>query len=316
MHETPTEKEVLAWFDSLSNWGRWGAEDQRGTLNLVTPEIRRCAAKLVREGVRVSCGWDLQAAEAGPVHRFMTTSGEGLADQWRVKLSSDEELIGSRGAVASEYLGFSYHGTVVTHLDSLAHIFWDKQMYNRKPAELVTVSMGATSNDVTAAREGIFTRGVLIDVAAVRDVSWLEAGEGAYPEDLETAEDQMSFRVGQGDAVLLRTGYGRRKREVGTDLEGQAGWQAACLPWLYERGVAIAACDTATDVRPSGYTEMRLPVHTIGIASMGLWLIDNCDLEKLASTCARLRRWEFLFTCDPLPIVGGTGGPVNPIATF
>jgi kynurenine formamidase len=108
-------------------------------------------------------------------------------------------------------------------------------------------------------------------------------------------------------------------RELGPDnvgRDGRAGWHAACLPWLHERGVAVIACDTAQDAIPSGYEKIRNPIHSVGIVAMGLWLLDNCDLEPLASTCTELGRWQFLFTLAPLTWVGATGSPANPIATF
>jgi kynurenine formamidase len=315
MSDVPAETEVIGWFDSLSNWGRWGDADELGTLNLITPAVRREAAQLVREGIRVSCGWNLEPATAGPVQRFMDTSGEGLADEHRVQATSHGS---TRTASAGEYLGIRYHGGVVTHVDALSHMFWDRRMYNGKPAELVTVSLGATTLDITAARDGVFTRGVLMDIPPVRGVDWLDGGDGVFPEDLEAAEERTGIRVREGDAVLLRTGYARRRRELGpaTLSEGLPGWHAATLPWLHERGVAVAAADTAMDVIPSGYSEITLPLHVVGIVAMGLWTIDNCELERLAATCAELERWEFLFSFEPLRIVGGTGSPINPVATF
>ena len=127
------------------------------------------------------------------------------------------------------------------------------------------------------------------------------------------------MRVDEGDVVLLRTGYGRKVRERGPDNVGEvgrAGWHASCLPWFRERGVAAIACDTAQDAIPSGYAKLRNPIHAVGIVAMGLWLIDNCDLEALADECTRLGRYEFLFTLAPLRWVGATGSPANPLATF
>jgi kynurenine formamidase len=139
------------------------------------------------------------------------------------------------------------------------------------------------------------------------------------PSDLEAAEDRQGVRVDEGDVLLLRTGYGRKVRDQGPDevaKVGRAGWHAACLPWLHERGVAMIACDTAQDAIPSGYPALRNPIHAVGIVAMGLWLLDNCDLEGLAQNCDGLGRWEFLFTLAPLRWVGATGSPANPIATF
>ena len=317
----PSEDEVLSYFDTLSNWGRWGPGDELGTLNLVTPEKRMAAAQLVRVGTTVSCAWDIGGSPAaeqpfGPPQRLMIATGQGLADAHRVQLPGRESDLGS-GAL--EHLGLVYHGYTVTHVDALSHIFWDGRMYDDRPAELVTSPFGATQLAVTALRDGVQTRGVLLDVAALRGVDWLEPGDGVSPDDLEGAEERQAVRVEEGDVVLLRTGYGRKVRDRGPDTVstgGRAGWQAACLPWLRDRGVAMIACDTAQDVMPSGYEKVRQPIHSVGIVAMGLWLIDNCDLETLARTCDAMGRSEFLFTLAPLRWVGATGSPANPLATF
>ena len=184
-----------------------------------------------------------------------------------------------------EFLGLVYHGYRVTHLDALSHIFWDSKMYNDVPAELVTSSFGATEHAVTNVRGGIVTRGVLIDVPKHRDVPWLEPGEYVTPDEIDDILTAAGTVVGEGDAVLLRTGYGRRRLEQGPDrvLEvGRAGWQASCLPWFHDQGVSFIAADTAQDVVPSGYDNVRIPIHAVGITAMGLWLLDNCNLEPLA----------------------------------
>jgi kynurenine formamidase len=310
----PAEDEVLGWFDALSNWGRWGPEDQLGTLNLIGEAERRRAAALVREGLAVSCAWEIDTRPAvdhvfGSPRRYMLSTGEGLG----------ERDTPERWAGASEYLGLVFHGYSVTHLDALSHYFWDGHMYNGRPASAVRSTSGATVHAMAALPNGITTRGVLLDVARVRERRWLDPGEGVFPDDLEAAARRQGVRVEPGDAVLLRTGYGRRKRERGPDdtrAVGRAGWHVACLPWLRERDVALIGCDTAQDVHPSGYPSMRSPVHAIGIVAMGLWLLDNCDLEELASTCERLGRFEFQLQLAPLRIAGGTGSPVNPIALF
>lgn len=321
MPTPPTEEEVLSWFDSLSNWGRWGAEDELGTLNLISPSKRIAATQLVRVGRTVSCAWDIGGKPPadqpfGGPSRYMVATGQGLADEHRVTAPYRP---GDRSAGALEHIGLVYHGHTVTHVDGLSHIFWDGKMYNGKPAELVTSTLGATHHAITAIRSGVMTRGVLLDVARVRGVGWLEPGDAVYPEDLEACETFASTSVEEGDVILLRTGYGKKAREAGPDevvKVGRAGWHAACLPWFRDKGIAAIACDTAQDAQPSGYPALRGPIHAIGIVAMGLWLVDNCDLEALSTTCDELGRWEFLFTLAPLRWVGATGSPANPIATF
>jgi kynurenine formamidase len=269
-------------------------------------------------GTTVSCAWDIGGAAPilGVTQRFMLGTGEGLQDPERVMPAGRQ---GDRSAGAGDYLGIAYHGYTVTHVDALSHVFWDGRMYNGKRAELVSASSGATHHDVTSLREGVITRGVLLDVASLRGVDWLEPGEPVFPSDLEEAEERFGARVEEGDVLLLRTGYSRKVRDRGGDdvaALGRAGWHAACLPWLHERGVAMIACDTAQDAMPSGYEKVRSPIHSVGIVAMGLWLIDNCDLEGLSQTCSDLGRSEFLFTLAPLRWVGATGSPANPLATF
>jgi kynurenine formamidase len=305
--DLPTEDDVLSYFDALSNWGRWGDDDELGTLNLISPEKRIAAAQLVRVGEAVSCAWEVGGRNAmtPPAQRFMLATGD------------QNHFDGSSGA--GDYLGVAYHGYVVTHIDALSHVFWDGKMYGGHSSELVTSSFGATKQGIETLSGGVVTRGVLLDVAKLRGKDWLEPGESVSPSDLEACEAEQGVLVDEGDVLLMRTGYARKVRERGRDdvaTVGRAGWHAACLPWFRERGIAAIGCDTAQDAMPSGYDKVRSPIHSVGIVAMGLWLIDNCDLEALADCCSRLGRYEFLFTLAPLRWVGATGSPANPLATF
>jgi kynurenine formamidase len=145
----------------------------------------------------------------------------------------------------------------------------------------------------------------------------LEPGQGVFPDDLEEAERRQGVRVRSGDAVLLRTGYGRVRHEGGAAAGfRQAGWHASCLPWLQEREVALIGADTPQEVQPSGYEEVLMPVHAVGLVAMGLWLLDNCDLEACVTTAAELGQWDFHLAVAPVRFAGTSGSPVNPIATF
>jgi kynurenine formamidase len=241
----------------------------------------------------------------------MLTTGQGLDDEHRVNGSRT-----TRGSGAVEYIGFVFHGFDITHVDALSHVHWDRKMYGGAPAEHVNSFSGAASLPVTAMREGIMTKAVLIDAPLVRGVDWLDAGEGVFPEDLDQAESQLGVTIEEGDAVLLRTGYLRRKEEKGPSTEGKPGWHAASLPFLHERKISLIGSDVDLDVTPSGYEWAAYPCHTITLRAMGLPILDASNLEELAATCARLGRYEFLLTVNPLRIEGGTGSPVNPIATF
>jgi kynurenine formamidase len=247
---------------------------------------------------------------------MMLSSGQGLADPHRVLPGG----VRPRMASASEHWLLHPHGNRLTHLDGLSHMFWDGQMYNGRPAELVTTTLGATELDVTGPRDGILTRAVLVDAAEHRGVPWLQPGDAVSADEVTAFLRERELRVGPGDAILLRTGYGAKVAAQGmrdnVRTGGRAGWHASCLPWFREHDVALIAADTATDAAPSGYAAMPYPIHVVGIVAMGLWLVDNCNLEALAATCRDLGRWEFALAIAPLAFVGATGSPVNPLALF
>jgi len=311
----PTPDEVLGYFEKLSNWGRWGPDDEAGTLNFISDAKRREAADLVVEGRSASCSLVL-ATESQPdqilgaPQRYMIVTGESAHPE-------DPPAMAVWGPI--EYFGLSFHGFTVTHVDALCHSVWQGEMYNGKPASLVTSRSGGIVHSVLAARHGIATRGVILDIAGLLDKPWLDPGEGVFPEHLDAALERQGVDVGEGDAVFLRTGYGRKRRERGAEdmlTVGQSGWHVASLPWVHERRVAIIGSDTSQEVVPSGYDDPTLPVHAVGIVAMGLWLIDNLDLEDAFAIGTELGRWDFHLAMHPLLIQGGTGSPVNPVATF
>jgi kynurenine formamidase len=310
----PTNDQVVGYFESCSNWGRWGPKDQIGAVNFITPEKRRQAARLVEEGVSVTCSRPIVKGAAPDVHappiHYMTGSGE----RWAGKKSQPNQVQG-----AGDFIGLQYHGLSITHLDSLAHMFWNGQAYNAHPAEAVTTAEGATVASVDLLKNGIITRGVLLDLPRAQGVRWLDIHNEIFPEDLEEAEQACGVTVETGDVLLFRTGALRRRNEEGPSSlpgAGRPGLQAACLPWLHEREIAVLGSDCGQDVIPSGYSRVPLPIHQVGIVALGLWLIDNANLEDLAEACERNGRWEFLLACGPLRIHNGTGSPLNPIAVF
>ncbi len=304
----PTEAEVIGYMDSLSNWGRWGPDDVLGTLNLITPEKRRQAAGLVREGISVTCARPIipELAEdltsIPPLHYMMNT-GECAPEEGP--------------HAASDFLGIAPHGLTITHLDTPSHQFWNGKMYNGKPASLVTAQGKATVGGIDNVKEGVLTRGVLLDITQVKGKEWLEAGEGVFPEDLEAAEAAQGVRLGEGDALLLRLGWYKRRMQMGPPPPpDRPGLHAASMPWLHQRGVSMIISDASHDVMPSGYPTLVMPVHRVGIVGMGLWLLDAANFEELLPVCQRLNRWEFMFTVAPLRWTNATGCPVNPLATF
>ena len=307
-NQIPTEEEVLGYMTSLSNWGRWGPDDELGTLNLITLDKRAQAGRLVREGISVTCSRPIvpelapDVTSIPPLH-YMIRTGEAAPE---------------RGPGASlDFIGMSYHGLTITHIDSLCHQFWDGKMYNGKPASLVNTLDKATVEGIDNVQDGVVTRGVLLDITQVKGKEWLEEGEGVFPEDLEAAEKAQGVRVEEGDAVLLRLGWYKKRQQQGPAAgNDRPGLHAASVPWLHQRGASIVAADASHDVIPSGYAGVPLPVHLVGIVAMGLWLIDAANFEGLAEVCRDLNRWEFMFVVAPLRFHNATGSPVNPLAIF
>ena len=297
-HPPLTPEEVRSLHETLSNWGRWGERDQLGTLNLVTPEKRAEAARRVTSGRTVSCARPLPV-EPGPenphpvTHHMVGTHTEG----W-----------------GGDYFAVRPHGMATSHIDALCHIFHEGRLYNGYSTETVTAH-GALELGIHELRDGIVSRGVLLDVPRARGVDFLEPGEPIFPEDLEQAESQAGLLVEPGDVLLVATG-----RWAATEARGAsgryAGLDARCLGWLHERGVAALGCDGVSDVMPSGVEGTNLPIHTVTIVAMGLHLLDNLELRELAQACIEEGRWEFLLSIGPLVLERGTASPVNPIALF
>jgi kynurenine formamidase len=312
----PDEGTVLGYLESLSNWGRWGAEDERGTLNLITEESTRVAAATVQTGEVVACGREIafggqarRAGEGAPRLHFMERSGE-VADP--------------EGAdFAADWAALPLHGLDITHLDAHAHVFWKGRLYNGRAASDVRTDRGAGVGGVDiAGRTGIVGRGVLLDVAALRgEEDDATAQRPISLTDLLEAERACGAQVGPGDVLLVRMRGSRPDPEhishgAAERRHVSVGLGASCLPWLHERGIAALATDAGTDAMPSPYPRLLAPVHTVAVTAIGLWLVDNCDFEQLASACERLRRWHFLFTVAPIRLKRCTGAPVNPLATF
>ena len=293
--------DVLAFHRDLSNWGRWGDDDQLGALNLITPEVTAAAAATVRSGRTVSCARPLNTVPApdNPVpvaHHMIGTATEG----W-----------------GADYVALAPHGFATSHIDALCHVFHEDRLYNGYGAETVTAH-GAAKLGIHHLRAGVVTRGVLLDVPPLHGVDALEPGTPIFPEDLEAAEERAGVRVRAGDALLVRTGRWRWRDQHGAwDFAGRAaGLDASCLPWLRDRDVATLGSDGVSDVLPSRVDGVNMPIHTVTIVAMGLHHMDNLDLDGLALACADEGRWEFLFTVAPLVLRHGTASPVNPIAVF
>jgi kynurenine formamidase len=300
---TTTKAEVERWMTELSNWGRWGKEDQLGTVNLITAAKRKEAAALVKEGIAISLSHDYLKEKAPDnsnpfVHKMLATgdhpSGDWFMDQYSVV----------------------FHGLAHTHMDSLAHTSWKGKMYNGFPISGVT-DKGANKLGVTGFRNGIFSRGVLIDIPKLKGLPYLEPGTAIYPEDLDAWEKKTGVRISSGDVVLIRTGrWARRIAKGPWDTARVAGLHASTLPWLKKRDIAVMGSDACLDVLPSAVDDVVQPVHLITLVAMGTPIFDNFDFEALSAAAATRTRYTFLITAAPLTVVGGTGSPLNPIALF
>jgi kynurenine formamidase len=298
-----TKGDIDGMMTSLSNWGRWGNEDQLGALNLITPEKRKQAAGLVKDGVTVSLAHEVVKAKWG---------GSPAFEHKMTSLPEAKEIT----AASDEYCA-SYHGFTQTHLDGLCHLFYKGHMYNGFSQQEVTAA-GAAKLSIANARQGIFTRCILMDIPKLLGVRFLEGSFAIQPSHLEAWEKATGIRVEGGDAVLIRTGrWARAEVEGEWDImSNSAGLHATCLPWLKSRDVAVVGSDLALDVLPSGVDGFELPVHWVVVVGMGMPILDNGDFEVLSRECDARQRWTFLLTVAPLVVPGGTGSPINPLATF
>ena len=283
----------------LSNWDRWGADDQLGALNLITPATRRHALALVTRGIAISLGRD---APTPPFQLKMSIVPSNAAPMPRI----------------SDRVEIDFHGGSYTHLDALCHIAYNNQLFNGyELKETVTTADGCIKDSVMTMKDGIVTRAILVDIPRLRGVRYLEPGTRVTRAEVEAWEQQAMVRIGPGDAVLLRTGrWARLDQTPGSG----AGWDVWGLPLFKERDIAVLGSDHAQEVAnniepPRDRLSVTAIHKTVGNA-MGVTILDNLDLEQVAETAARLNRWEFTLVVAPLRVPNGTGSPVNPIGMF
>ena len=298
-----TKKDIDSMMTSLSNWGRWGKSDELGALNLITPAKRKQAAALVKEGVTVSIAHNVikvKEESSPPFELRMVQTGQSPSAEY-----------------AGDIYSVQYHGYTQTHIDALCHLFYQGKMYNGFPQQTVT-EQGADKLSIIQVKNGIFTRGILMDIPSLLGKPYLAGDRAIYPEDLDAWEKKAGLKVSSGDAVLIRTGrWARRQAEGSWEFEkNSSGLHASCLPWLKKRDIAVLGSDLASDVMPSQVEGVTMPVHQVILNAMGVPILDNCDFEELSKFAQNSKRWEFLLTVAPLAVDGGTGSPINPLATY
>lgn len=308
-----TPAQMVRWEKELSNWGRWGPTDQRGALNLITPDKTKAALRLVREGVSVSLHRypdAQQAIDAGNMN--------AETKHWMTHLDPQTGRVRS----ALDAVSFATHDGTNTHMDALCHYAVQSLLpgkaviYNGYPQNLD--ERGCKDLAIDRMGSGYVTRGVLIDMPRLKGVEWLEARTPIYVADLEAWEQFAGIRIGSGDAVFLRTGRWARRAKTGpwNAARETPGLHASVLPWLQQRDVALVGAEGVADVQPSGVEGWPRPIHDILIPIMGTPMVDNGYFEDLAREAARLKRWEFMVSWTLMRIPGGTASPFTALATF
>lgn len=310
--ESMDDAAVRQTFARIKNWGRWGEKDELGTLNHIGTEERLRALALVREGLTIGCGNPLDTVPSPmnslPAQHYMVQAGDAMP---------------AKGpGVSYDFIGVFPHGQAQSHLDAMCHISHDGLMFGGRPCSEVG-SKGATSLAITAVADGICGRGVFLDIAATRGVDWIESDAPVRPADLDAAEKRAGVTVGKGDILIYRTGRHERREQGGRHKErlpdgrgSLPGLYPDCLEWLHRRDVALIGSDCAHDVLPAPFAEEWIPIHVGTEVYMGMLLLHNLNLVRLAAQVAKSGRAEFCFVAAPLNISGGTASPMNPIAMF
>jgi kynurenine formamidase len=301
-------------FESVKNWGRWGPDDELGTLNYVTPEKVRAAAGLIHSGRRVSM--------AIPINRVPGPDNPNQALLFVVQ-GHEVPVDGSKVGFGLDWLGMAAHGDCHTHVDALCHISYGGITYNGKLANEVLRTNGATQQDVAAYSQGIVGRGVLLDVPRHRGVKWLELGEAVRRAELEACAAAEGVEIGEGDILVFRTGHHRRRLELGPwdnnpppVGEGKAGLHVDAIPWMQEKRIAAFLPDGDGEAIPSVVEGIMYPIHPLQVAAMGMLVSDSLQFEELVVACEEEQRYEFMVVGLPLRLPGATGSPWNPIAIF
>jgi hypothetical protein len=295
-----TRAQVDALMTSASTWGKWGTDDQLGSLNYITPAKRQQAAALVRTGQVVSLE---RPVVLSPRHAEIARDGKpnGLPFYEMTFRTFPKGDPRGNEDFSSDVQSFAPHGALLTHLDALCHYSDGKgRLYNGHPLkETVSQETGCTKLGLDSLKEGIVTRGILVDMTRLKAAR--AAASRVFVEDLEAWERQAGVKVSPGDALFVYDPRPGGERGSGIDL--------TVLPWMKARGVALTS--GIARVPEDGHADHRVP-----LVAAGIFLLDSPDLAPLAAAAARLNRWEFMLTIAPPLAPGATGYPVNPLAMF
>jgi kynurenine formamidase len=292
----------------LSNWGKWGPEDEKGTTNLITPERLIAAARLVKKGQIFDLGIPMDAngpqpggGRINPVH-LMSETGQG-------------QVFPGGFRYADDYIFMPLQGS--SQWDSLAHVYYDDKLYNGFPASGVGLH-GSEHNSIDKQAKGIAGRGVLLDLVALKGVECLDLGYVITPDDLDDAARRQNVQVLPGDILLFRTGWRRKflaEKSPTAFMAGEPGLGMACCEWLHQKQVAVVCSDNwAIEVLPGEFDDVVFNVHMVLIRDMGMTLGEILDFEELAADCAADGVWEFFFCSPPLKVTNAVGSPINPLA--
>jgi len=293
-----TQDQVAAYFKHLNNWGRWGHDDQLGTVHLITPARQAVAQALVCTGRTVSLARDIVPQPALTYHVSYPMKRE-------------------RADVVVDRFGLVYHGYTITHIDALCHVAWEGELYNGRPFRQSLSASGALWCPIDPFFDGITTRGILLDVAAGRPEGYVTVDHPVTPHELDATAARVGLTVEPGDVVVVRGGqavFERAHPDWVPRVSPHPGLHVSCIEWFRERDIAAIAWDMM-DERPSTQVAVSMGTH-LAIPLLGLALIDNTYPERLAVACAEEGRYEFLFTATPLRLVGSTGAPTHPLAIF
>ncbi len=300
--QAPSREQARAWLKENNNWGRWGPDDQVGALNLITPQKRIDAAKKVRTGRAISLARDLETAPGAqnpqPVQHFV---------RWFERAPGE-------GGGAGDYVAFHVHGYQNTHIDALCHGWGDRGMWNGRSHEVEVTPRGSKFGGIEHWRDGLTTRGVLLDVVRHRKTKHVAFNEPVHAKELEEIAEEQNIKIEPGDAIVIHCGRDALE-ESNPDWnpisDPHPGLSITSLRFFKENDIAALFWDLM-DVQPFEIGWPYVPhaaLHELGVA-----LIDNCSLSELSEACWEIGHYDFMLTVAPLRLVGGTGFPVNPIA--